>query len=302
MYPIEITNKKILLSCLNWGMGHISRCIPLIDTFIKNNNKIYIAGNLDQISVFKEYFPNINPILHENYPFNFKGKGNFTFDIFTNANEHLARQKKEIIETEDYVDEYKIDIVISDQRYGFFSKNCYNIFITHQLNLPVHSYQFYLQWFHEKQLKKYDEIWVPDDVNSSLSGKLSKNTKFENVTYIGPLSRFTMYEKPEKTIEELVILSGPIIYAQQLFDQIIKTKHDKMLFIGNKEIKGQNSNFLISNSWTESDKIILKAKKIIAYAGYSTLMDIHELKVDYELYATVGQAEQKYLKHLWESK
>ena len=52
----EVQNKKILFSCLNWGMGHVSRSIGLIHSLIKQNNTVIIAGESDQLKIFKTYF------------------------------------------------------------------------------------------------------------------------------------------------------------------------------------------------------------------------------------------------------
>ena len=70
----DVREKKILISCLNWGMGHVSRCIGLIQKLEKQGNTCVVAGNEAQLAVFKTYFPLIETINHEGYPFNFSNE------------------------------------------------------------------------------------------------------------------------------------------------------------------------------------------------------------------------------------
>ncbi len=77
MLPSEIYTKRILLSSLNWGMGHVSRCIPLIDILKRNGNDIIIAASEAQKGIFRFYFPDLQFVDHAGYPFNFGKNGDF---------------------------------------------------------------------------------------------------------------------------------------------------------------------------------------------------------------------------------
>ena len=195
MQPNEIHKKRILLSPLNWGMGHVARCIPLINLFIENGNTVFVAGNKEQLNVFKSYFPDVNYIEHDGYPFVFGKRGDFSLDLFKQFRHLRKRLTTELLEVDRLVDTNEIDIVISDHRYGFRSAKVQSILLTHQLNLPVHWYETWVQKIHNKHLRKFNEIWVPDSSDSSFAGNLSKNKEHFNATYIGILSRFSVYEK-----------------------------------------------------------------------------------------------------------
>jgi hypothetical protein len=193
--PEEIKNKRILISPLNWGMGHVSRCIPLIDIFNKNGNAIYIAADELQQSIFRQYFPDVFYIDHGGYPFRFREQGNFGLDLARQFRPLQSRLKDELLQTEQLVKDHNIDVVVSDHRYGFLSSNAYSVMLTHQLNLPVKLYENWVQNMHHRLIGKFDEIWVPDTVNSDYAGELSRNQKDFRATYIGHLSRFSIYEK-----------------------------------------------------------------------------------------------------------
>lgn len=309
MEPKDIHDKRILISPLNWGMGHVARCIPLIQQLVTNGNTVFVAANSFQTSIFRTYFPAISNIEHSGYPFGFGGKGKFDLDLLKQMRKLRGRLKDELNEVDHLVDLHKIDLIISDHRYGFRSKKCQSICLTHQLNLPVKWYEGWVQKIHHSYLRRFDEIWVPDTYDSKYAGELSRNKANFNTTYIGPLSRFMLYEKVEKDLDEIVIISGPNVYAGQFLNEIFKQPKQSIknqyVICSDELIPTENTSgftFVSSKDWRVADSYILRAKKIISRSGYSTLMDIAELGVPYEVSATLGQREQEYLKGLWDEK
>lgn len=305
MFPAEIRNKRILLSPLNWGMGHVARCIPLIDLLIKNENKIIIAANEVQSAIIRSYFPNLDFIEHAGYPFDFGGKGRFEQDLFRQLFKLKERLSNELKEVERLVEIHEVDLVISDHRYGFRSSKCHSICLTHQLNLPVKWYEGWVQKLHHNYLMNFDELWVPDSKNSEFSGNLSRNDKNVRASYIGTLSRFSMYDKLEKDIDRVIVVSGPSVYANQFWELMIERYRisPSTVIIAPEELCASAPNcsieFISSLDWKIADSYILRAKKLISRSGYSTLMDIHQLQIPFEVTATPGQREQEYLAELW---
>jgi len=282
MLPNEIKQKRILLSPLNWGMGHVARCIPLIHGLLENGNVVFIAVISSQQQIFKQYFPKVEYIDHAGYPFNFGEKGNFALDLAKQFGALRKRMKSELLEVDMYVEKFAIDILISDHRYGFRSEKVYSIILTHQLNLPVRWFEAWVQKFHRGFLKAFNEVWVPDSPQSEFSGMLSVNSAGFNVHYIGSLSRFTLYDKKvDKTIEKVIIVSGPLAYAKRFIEEqltLLKTDESSITLIAPKDISttfhAPTIKIQTSENWLECDQLILKAKQIISRSGYSTLMDI----------------------------
>lgn len=305
MLPTDIKKQRVLLSPLNWGMGHVSRCIGLIDILLRNDNTIFIACSADQQAIFQQYFKDVTFIDHDGYPFEFGGKGKFSLDLLKSFSALKRRQNEERTQVENYVDFFEIDCVISDHRYGFRSRKVNSIFLTHQLNLPVKWYERWVQKIHVAYLRAFDEIWVLDTEDSKYAGKLSRNEDRLNVQYIGILSRFDRYVlKETKTIDSLIVVSGPAIYAKQFLEQQLesfKTDEGHNVLIAPKEIlealKIENSH--PSNDWLKCDDYFLSSKKLISRSGYSTLMDAICLEIPCEITATPGQAEQEYLMLFW---
>lgn len=305
MLPTDIKKQRVLLSPLNWGMGHVSRCIGLIDILLRNDNTIFIACSADQQVIFQQYFKDITFIDHNGYPFEFGGKGKFSLDLLKSFSALKRRQNEERTQVENYVEFFEIDCVISDHRYGFRSRKVNSIFLTHQLNLPVKWYERWVQNIHINYLRSFDEIWVLDTEDSKYAGKLSRNDAGLSVQYIGILSRFGRYVlKETKTIDRLIVVSGPAIYAKQFLEQQLesfKTDEGHNVLIAPKEILEalEIENSHPSNDWLKCDDYFLSSKKLISRSGYSTLMDAICLEIPCEITATPGQAEQEYLMLFW---
>ncbi len=305
MYPSDIFQKKILISPINWGMGHVSRCIPLIKILKKQNNQIYIACSESQRNIFESYFDSeVIYIQHNGYPFSFKGYGNFISDTLLNIIELKKRHDLELSEVNNLISKYGIEIVVSDHRYGFRSKKCLSIFMTHQLQLPLPWYSRVFQFWHKNQIDKFDYQWIVDDQYQRLAGKLSDNTNYPNSKYIGFLSRLDeVFPEKKKRYKGVLIISGPFEYYQRLFQVFRKNllNQEIDLIIGNQEayevFKNLNLdiNFHCSINWKSTDDIISQTEKVFGYFGYTTLMDIKYLKCEADLIACPGQLEQLYL-------
>ena len=279
--------------------------IGLIDILLRNDNSVFIACSADQQAIFQQYFKEVTFIDHDGYPFEFGGKGKFSIDLLKSFSALKKRQNEERIEVENYVDFFQIDIVISDHRYGFRSKKVKSIFLTHQLNLPVKWYERWVQKIHLAYLRAFDEIWVLDTEDSKYAGDLSRNNAGLKVQYIGILSRFGRYVlKESKSIDKLIVVSGPPVYAKQFLEQQLesfKTDEGYNVLIAHKEIVDalEIENIHPSNDWLICDDYFLSSKKLISRSGYSTLMDAICLEIPCEITATPGQAEQEYLMLFW---
>lgn len=297
MRPVDVIGKKVLFSPLNWGFGHVSRSIALLDQLIRQGNTIVIACDASQEQIYKEYFPELTYERHEGYPFDFKGKGHFAWDLALRGSKLRLRLRSEPREVSNLVKKHKANLIISDHRYGFYVKGIPAIFITHQYNLPVKWYQAPVDIIHKKLMKRFGQIWIMDYADSRLAGKLSVSLEAQSVAYIGPYSRFSLYEDvPKKTVNKIAIISGPQVYAQQFVDWVTK-EHPDATLICDENISTPQNTKRFSGSWRHQDDQILKAKHIISRSGYSTIMDAHFLGISTTLVPTPGQAEQLYLKN-----
>ena len=308
MIPTSINQKHILFGALNWGMGHVARSIGLLRQ-LQMNNEITIVCDSHQYSVFKSYFPEFNYITKEGYPFNFKGKGNFRTDLIRSLPRLANYVREEVCFVESCIDTLQVDLVISDNRYGFYSKKCPSILLTHQLNLPLHWWEYPAQMFLNKLLMRFNSIWVPDGMDRSLSGKLSQNKQGLPVQYIGFLSRFEGCRLSVNAEQRpILILSGPAVYRQILIEKAVQLSCEfEVVYVSDKHDKGiqrlmnefPEVSFRSVSSWNELDDLLCSTSLVISWCGYSTLLDLQFLNVDALLFPTPGQSEQAYLYSRW---
>lgn len=294
MKPNEIVGKRVLLSALNWGYGHVSRSIGILDQLKNQGNELIIAGDSEQLEIFKSYFPTAQFVELQGYPFEFRGKGNFSSDLFNSRRKLMARLTQEMKDADRIVREWNIDIVISDHRYGLRSEGATSIFVTHQLSLPLKWYQKPIQYWQDSLIASFDHVWVLDDEDNRFAGQLSKKRKGQSPHYIGPYSRFMRYgENGDKKEGNTLILSGPRIYAEQFLHDMSHKTFDSI--ISGFQVDKEN---VIHGNWIEQDRAILRSRSITSRSGYSTIMDAYYLDVELNLFPTPGQEEQVYLAKL----
>ncbi len=305
---------RILVCPLDWGLGHASRCIPIIKQLLLKDTSVIIAGSGGSLELLKSEFPEIEFVLFDGYKITYPRKGNMAVKMLFKLPSLLKNIVKEHRAIKKIIKDYKIDAVISDNRYGLFSKQLPTIFITHQLMIKCPTWLKFIEpllyLINNFFISKYTECWVPDYKGKiNLSGDLShKYYRLQNVIYIGPQSRFyntIIDNKDNKEIYDLmIILSGPEPQRSILEDIVIKQLFNKdlnvILVLGKPEvenIKRFKNNFTIYSYLTSNDliKYINRSRLILCRSGYSSIMDLCVLGKKAILVPTPGQTEQEYL-------
>ena len=306
-------NKKNILVCpLNWGLGHATRIIPIIYLLLKHGHNVKIAANGYSLELLKKEFPSLKFIHLPSFNIKYSKNSLLIIKILLSVPKILLgiikehQQLKKIIKTE------KIDIIISDNRYGLWNKHVYSIFITHQIMVKMPAvfkiFEYPAFLISKLFILKYNKCWIPDyaDANN-LSGELSHKYKApHNVSFIGHLSRFDNMQKidNEKNIDLLVILSGPepqrTIFENIIIKQTLNTNNKVLIVEGRPQKttstkKLQNINIISHLQTEELLEKIQSAKIILSRAGYSTIMDFVSLNKNAVLIPTPGQTEQEYL-------
>jgi uncharacterized protein (TIGR00661 family) len=298
--------KKILVAPLNWGLGHATRCIPIINGLIDNGFEPVIASDGVALELLKKEFPNVNTFELPSYNIQYPEKGkNFKWKMITQIPKIISAVQNEQKAIAKILDTHKFDGIISDNRLGVYSKKVPSVFITHQLNVLTGSTSWITTKIHSKYIQKFNECWVPDvEKSSNLSGKLGHPTELiKNVKYIGPLSR--LCKKPVPIIYDLmVLLSGPEPHRTILEEKIISELENyskKVVFIKGvvqkEQIKEQIDNITFYNfmNSNELEDAFNKSNFILCRSGYTTVMDLAKLNKKAFFIPTPGQFEQEYL-------
>lgn len=300
--------KKILVAPLNWGLGHATRCIPIIRFLQKQNAVVFLASDGRAFHLLKKEFPELRIFQLPAYDITYR-TSNMMWNMawqFPKMMRAITNEKKEISKI---VEKEKIDIIISDNRFGIFSEKTYNVFMTHQINLPIPIPLFRQigNWLNRKMIQRFDECWIPDfEKEPNLSGNLShgnfllKNTLTK---YIGSLSRMKKIESKIKR-KAIIILSGPepqrTFLEKNILAQALELPFQFLLVKGQTE---QKEHFYFNEqievvSFLTSEKLnqaIAESEIVISRSGYTTLMDLAFLEKKAILIPTPGQTEQEYL-------
>jgi uncharacterized protein (TIGR00661 family) len=303
---LERTKKNILVAPLNWGIGHATRCIPIIRALIENNFNPILASDGIALQMLQKEFPNLQSLELPSYQIEYAKNGkNFKWKMFKNSPKMISAILEEKKIVKNWISEHNLSGIISDNRLGVRSKKVASVFITHQLNVLTGNTSWITSKLHQKIIKKFDECWVPDfKEKPNLTGKLGhlKNLKL-NLKYIGPLSRLEKKVLPKK-YDLMVILSGPepqrTMLEENLKPEVLKFDGNVIFIKGIIEKEQKNSelknvkfyNFMNS---TELEKAFNESEIVLCRSGYTTIMDLAKLEKKAFFIPTPGQYEQEYL-------
>ena len=302
-----LSNKKnILIAPLNWGLGHASRCIPIIKALEQNNFNPIIASDGDSLSFLKKEFPNLTALELPSYNIAYsESRRSFKWKMALQIPKIVKAVRKEKDEVQKIITAYHIEGIISDNRLGVYSKDIPSVFITHQLNVLSGTTSWLTTKLHSKFIKKFNQCWVPDFNNfPNLSGRLGHlKTPLQHCIYIGPLSRFEKKILPIR-YDLMVILSGPepqrTLLEEKLSVELKKHKGEILFIKGKIETLQKNKkednitfyNFMNSN---ELEIAFNESNAVLCRSGYTTIMDLAKLHKKAFFIPTPGQYEQEYL-------
>ncbi|MCQ2253341.1 MAG: hypothetical protein MJZ61_07815, partial [Bacteroidales bacterium] len=216
-----ISGRRILVSPLDWGLGHAARMIPVIRDLEERNHVTILCGP-GAYGFLKEELPEMDIRLIDDRKIRYPESRIGLWTILkwipvmlrNSINEHFSARR--------IIREMGIDLVISDNRYGlcFRGIDCY--IVTHQIYplLPERLgwLQGFSNWIFLRALSIYNKVLIPDlEEGFALSGCLSDTWGLdpEKFVRIGRLSRFAprsnnciVTPKKQKKYDVLVLISG----------------------------------------------------------------------------------------------
>jgi len=303
----------VFISPLNWGLGHSTRDIPIINELLSHGHEVTVGTSGNALALLKRECPECNFILFKDYPAPYSASRFFlpkfvaSIPILLRA---LARERKKL---DQILADNKFDLIISDNRMGVYSNKIPSYFITHQLrfSLPSYLYPFEMltipvnSFFHIK----YDGVIVPDIAPNgyNLSGKLCRSNldaTNQRVYYAGILTSAKKMQVDED-LDYLIIVSGPEPQRTKLEEiilkQVQKLPGEKVVLLGSpqKERHEKLDERTTVHSYISTEEkadLMNRARFMIARSGYTTMMEIAELDKKHGLFTpTPGQTEQEYL-------
>lgn len=297
--------KRVLVAPLDWGLGHATRCIPIIRALHECGCEVILAGSGSSLALLKQEFPQLKFEELPGYQPTYPASGSMMIKLALQAPKFLHAVLKENSAIEKLVDKHQIGLVISDNRYGCYSRKVPSVFITHQLYLVAPPGWGWLaalaNYVTHIFMKRFSACWVPDFPGSILSGKLSR-TDNEQIKFIGPLSRLNKFLQTNG-YDLLAIISGPepqrTLFEQLVIREVIKSGLKALVVRG---VIGTERKMIADRvevvDYLNSEKLseaMAASKLALSRSGYSTIMDLAKLGKKAIFVPTPGQTEQEYL-------
>ena len=318
---------KILVAPLNWGLGHASRCVPLVHRFLEEGHEVILGGDGESLTLLRKHFPKLRYVYLAPLSLRYS-KGHRQVGAVLRALPKLvgwAMKDRAILKA--VLKEEHIDRVVSDNRFGLYSSQTECIYMTHQLHIMLPKGWKWLEplaaRLHARIYTRYNKVWVPDykEAEHNLSGELGHIANpAATIEYIGPLSRFDRRIRSNRNTlntlnyEVVAVLSGlepqRTMLEKELLARYQDTEQSVLIVQGlvnrpNTRIQRGRIRIVPHMDDAELAAALKGAKHIIARSGYSTIMDLDALglldakrvdqSVQIELIPTPGQPEQEYL-------
>lgn len=284
----------------------MARCIPIISALERKGVEVFLASDGVALHLLRAEFPHLPSFELPSYKIRYDS-ANMVLNIGRQLPRILYAVRTEQWTTERLVREHSIEGIISDNRYGCFSRLAKSVVLTHQLHLRVPGHS--LQWAANRVLRlalgRFDAVWVPDAADGqNLSGDLSHPPlASHSVRYIGPLSRL-FPQQHEREYDVAVVLSGPepqrSILETRLLEQAMLLPQ-KFIFVQGKT-QSKAHHFVTENvevvsylTSGELNRVLAASHRVVCRAGYSSVMDLAAIGKKAILIPTPGQTEQEYL-------
>lgn len=305
----SLSSPNVLLAPLDWGLGHATRCVPVVRELLRQGCNVLLAGEGKQQALFQQEFPDLRFLPLPGYRIEYASSGwGLAVKIVAQIPKLLSAIKAEQEWLQKVAADEKIDAVIADNRYGLFHPAIPCAFITHQLRIkaPFSLAEDLLQEINYSYINKFSECWVPDAQENGLAGALSHPEELPEIPlrYIGPLSRFTEREPVAPGNNLLFLLSGPepqrTLLEEMILEELKSYAGTVVLVRG---LPNEKNQLQVAGNVTsyphlpaqELEQKICEADLVISRCGYSTVMDLAVLKKRSVLIPTPGQTEQEYL-------
>ena len=301
--------RRILIAPLDWGLGHATRCIPIIRELQSQGCEVLLAGSGDSLELLRREFTHLRTFMLPGYRPRYAHGGSMVWTMALQL-PHFSR----VISAEHgaiarIIEKEKIELIISDNRYGCWSRKIPSVFITHQSNVLMPARFGWLgpvvRTLNERLISRFQTCWIPDfPPDQSLSGDLIAfgNTDLMlKKEYIGWLSRFELSNRTARKYDAIAVFSGPepqrTLLEIIVMEQLKKSKLAYRVVRGLPALNAEPSdkrivNFLASGILQEE---LEAADLVIARSGFSTVMDLHALGKKAVFIPTPGQTEQEYL-------
>lgn len=307
---MEYNNKHLLFAVLDWGLGHATRSLPLINILVEQGYRITMASCPRVLGFLHSHFPQAAQLELPSYNVQYRWN-NMAMNVAMKAPDLIQALEEERNIIRELHEKTPFNAIISDARYGCFMPTVPSFFITHQVRIKARKKltDTMANKVHRQWMKNFDEIWVPDVAQlPGIGGELSHAAMEQRRFYLGPTSRFQLpiHKDENPTYDWLFLLSGPEPARSQLEQQLLYLAHShpdqKFVMIRahdtNRSESTPSDDHVHIMDYTNSkhlETLVRQSRQVLCRSGYSTLMDLSAWQTSAVLVPTPGQPEQLYL-------
>ncbi|HEU5199804.1 MAG TPA: glycosyltransferase [Ktedonobacterales bacterium] len=305
------TSKRILFAVGHWGLGHATRDLPLIRGLLKAGCEVIVGCDGPPLEVLRRELKDAcevlrlpgSPIPMASTPLRFYTR--YTLLLLPMWRSVSAQQAR----VERLVRERQIDLVVSDNRYGCYSRCAPSYLIAHGIRFIPPFGEWWLgpslEYFNYRAFHPFARLIVPDFAADSLSGALSHDLRFvasERLAYIGPLAS-VQSRSLAQDLDYFITISGPEpqrgMLERLLLEQVRHLPGRGVMTLGRPGVGslGWHGNCRVFGylNRAEQEEMLNRARVVVSRSGYTTLMELAELGKRALLIPTPGQTEQEYL-------
>ncbi len=306
---------RVIVSVLDWGLGHASRSSVIVRTLVGRGCRVTLAGSGASLGLLAAEFPELDVVYLRSFSPRLRGGRWLWAEVMLQVPSFLLSVLRERRRAEALARSLRPDMIVSDNRYGVRSRLCPSVIVTHQLRPRVSPSA--PRWLNSVLaaalglfIRRFDACLVPDFAIGGLSGEMSSAPGWRVPTHcIGLLSRLAGADaEPEPPVEWLGLASGPEPQRGEFVASLterFESEPGRRVVIcadaavadhvtrGGVEVLGMVEPCRLKG-------LLLAARNVVSRSGYSTLMDlkaIGRLDPSVSLVPTPGQAEQVYLAH-----
>ncbi|HJV20940.1 MAG TPA: glycosyltransferase [Sediminibacterium sp.] len=306
---ISYRKHKVLVAPLDWGLGHATRCIPIVRGLLNSGHEVVLGAEKEQAALLHQEFPQLGIIPLKGYRVRYSRSGLFfALKLMTQLPRIYAAIRQEHRWLAKIIVAEKITCVISDNRFGLYHATVPCFFITHQLTIkaPFQWVERLLRFINYRFINRFKACWVPDMAEApGIAGVLSHPPEMPEVPvfYINLLSRFVAATVPVK-YDVCILLSGPepqrSLLEEKILGQVSRIKASILLVRGRPGDTGlpaMPAHVTVVNHLPGETlgAAIQQSGLIVSRSGYTTVMELLALQKKMILIPTPGQTEQEYL-------
>jgi hypothetical protein len=296
-------SKRVLVAPLDWGLGHATRCVPIIHALLARGCTVLIAGSGHALQLLQAEFPQLTALPLTGYRPHYPASGSMVWAMAGQLPRFMRAIRREQRELQALIHTHGIELVIADNRYGCYTTQVPCIFITHQRNILMPAgfgwLAFVVRKLNTYFMRKFSACWVPDEPGALLSGELAGADSMRDdlpFEFTGVLSRFRRGDVMP-VYDVVAICSGPepqrSIFETLVTRQLERSGLSYVVVRGTPGGEREHVKGLLTGM--ELEQVMKSARLILARSGYSTVMDLAVLGTRAILVPTPGQTEQEYL-------